>query len=157
MDLIIFVCHGNICRSPMAEFIAKHLDKDNKYQYLSRAVTYEEYANDMHHAAKYMLSKHDIPFKTHFAHHFAEVHPWHRGLFLQGRDKTIRTLFPARFHPWPIGWNELPRRCGSLLHICQKDRQPRRLRRRMVALSRQNPPILRRTEITRKPPHNRRN
>ena len=31
MIKVNFVCHGNICRSPMAEFILKKMAKDNKY------------------------------------------------------------------------------------------------------------------------------
>ena len=40
---ILFVCHGNICRSPMAEFITKKMVKDlgkeNEYE-ISSAATY---------------------------------------------------------------------------------------------------------------------
>ena len=43
---IVFICLGNICRSPMAEYIFKSIleDKDlsNKYLVESRATSYEE-------------------------------------------------------------------------------------------------------------------
>ena len=46
---ILFVCHGNICRSPMAEFILKALVKakglDDGYYIESAAVSDEEYGN----------------------------------------------------------------------------------------------------------------
>ena len=62
MNTVIFVCHGNICRSPMAEFIAKHLDKNHKYEYISRATSLEEIGNDIYYPAKVTLDKHNIPY-----------------------------------------------------------------------------------------------
>ena len=42
---IIFVCHGNICRSPMAEFIFRHLAEEvgrkDEFEISSAAVSYE--------------------------------------------------------------------------------------------------------------------
>ena len=69
MIRICFVCLGNICRSPMAEFIMK--DKVNKLgigdKYLidSRATSYEEDGNDMYPPAKEMLREKNIPFSKH--------------------------------------------------------------------------------------------
>ena len=62
---ILFVCHGNICRSPMAEYIMKYLDKDLIVE--SRATSREEIGNDMHPKAKEMLTKNNIPFNKHCA------------------------------------------------------------------------------------------
>lgn len=62
MNTVIFVCHGNICRSPMAEFIAMHLDKNHKYEYISRATSLEEIGNDIYYPAKVTLDKHNIPY-----------------------------------------------------------------------------------------------
>ena len=62
MVLIIFVCHGNICRSPIAEFVAKHLDKAKRYEYISRATSLEEIGNDIYYPAKKVLERHHIPF-----------------------------------------------------------------------------------------------
>ena len=67
MKKVIFVCHGNICRSPMAEFIAKYYDKSNQYEYISRAVSTEEYSNDIYYPCKVVLDKHHIPYTKHFA------------------------------------------------------------------------------------------
>ena len=55
MKTIIFVCHGNICRSPMAEFIAKEIDKEHRYEYISRATSLEEIGNDIYYPAKVTL------------------------------------------------------------------------------------------------------
>ena len=66
MKSVLFVCHGNICRSAMAEFILKYLT-DNKYKIESRATSYEEIGNDMYPNAKEVLRKNNIPFTKHRA------------------------------------------------------------------------------------------
>ena len=66
MKKILFVCHGNICRSPMAEYIFKYLIND-KYIVESRATSQEEIGNDMHNGTKKQLIKHNIPFERHYA------------------------------------------------------------------------------------------
>ena len=74
MIKIIFLCHGNICRSPAAEFIFKDLiDKQglsDKYEAASKALSYEEEGNDIYPPMKETLKMHGIPFKRHEAHKF---------------------------------------------------------------------------------------
>ena len=64
---ILFVCHGNICRSPMAEFIMKHLvaqtGRSKDFIISSAATTTEELGNDIYPNAKAELKKHGIPFE----------------------------------------------------------------------------------------------
>lgn len=63
---ILFVCHGNICRSPMAEFVLKELARENKRNDLlikSAATSTEEIGNDIHHGTKNILKKYQIPFE----------------------------------------------------------------------------------------------
>ncbi len=66
MTRILFVCHGNICRSPMAEFILKALVKSRGLQdsfYIeSAAVSDEEYGNPIYPPAKRCLSQHGVWF-----------------------------------------------------------------------------------------------
>ena len=66
MTHILFVCHGNICRSPMAEFIMKALIRkagcEKAITVDSVAATTEEIGNDMYPPAKRMLTKKGIPF-----------------------------------------------------------------------------------------------
>lgn len=66
MPHILFVCHGNICRSPMAEFIMKDLIRkagcEKEITVDSVAATTEEIGNDMYPPAKRMLTKKGIPF-----------------------------------------------------------------------------------------------
>ena len=63
---IIFCCHGNICRSPMAEFIFK--DKilsqglNDSFYVESAAVSTEEIGNSIYPPAKRCLNAHGIPF-----------------------------------------------------------------------------------------------
>ena len=49
MIKILFVCHGNICRSPKAEFVMKDLVKkaglQSRFQIASAAVSREEIGN----------------------------------------------------------------------------------------------------------------
>lgn len=68
MYKILFVCHGNICRSPMAEYIMKFLTKDrNDFYIKSKATSTEEIGNDIYPPIKSILKKHGIPFMTHYA------------------------------------------------------------------------------------------
>lgn len=63
---ILFVCHGNICRSPMAEFIMKDMvSKRNlkDFHIESCATSTEELGNDLYPPAKRCLSSHGIPFE----------------------------------------------------------------------------------------------
>ena len=62
MVKILFVCHGNICRSPMAEFVMKKICKDNNvnFEIASAATSTEEIGNPVHHGTKRVLSKHGI-------------------------------------------------------------------------------------------------
>lgn len=63
---IMFVCHGNICRSPMAEFVMKEIVKSSyKYNYIieSRATSYEEIGNDIYYESKKILDKHNIKYQ----------------------------------------------------------------------------------------------
>ena len=54
MIKVNFVCHGNICRSPMAEFILKKMAKDRgiDISVSSSATSYEEIGNDIHPGTK---------------------------------------------------------------------------------------------------------
>lgn len=70
MIKILFVCHGNICRSPMAEFILKAYLKEEGIEdvyVFSRGVSSEEDGNDIYPPAKRELRINNIPFSTHRA------------------------------------------------------------------------------------------
>lgn len=63
---ILFVCHGNICRSTMAEFVMKKLVDDAGLEDMikveSAATSTEEIGNDTHPGTKRMLDVHGIPY-----------------------------------------------------------------------------------------------
>ena len=71
MLTIIFVCHGNICRSVAAEYILKKKIKDlhleDRLCCFSRATSNEEIGNDIYPPMKDELRKRGIPFTRHFA------------------------------------------------------------------------------------------
>ena len=62
MAKILFICHGNICRSPMAEFIMKQAGRSADFEIASAAVSTEEIGNDIYPPAKRMLTAKGVPF-----------------------------------------------------------------------------------------------
>ena len=64
MIRILFVCHGNICRSPMAEFVMKDLVKnaglENQFHIESAATSTEEIGNPVYPPARRKLAEHSI-------------------------------------------------------------------------------------------------
>jgi len=67
MKKILFVCHGNICRSPMAEFVMKDLVRkeglEDEFYIESAATSTEEIGNEVYFPAKRKLSEHGISCK----------------------------------------------------------------------------------------------
>ena len=64
MTKILFVCHGNICRSPMAEFVMKDLVEKSgaadRFAIASAATSAEEIGNPVYPPARRELAKHGI-------------------------------------------------------------------------------------------------
>ncbi|MGN1014758.1 MAG: low molecular weight protein-tyrosine-phosphatase [Butyricicoccus sp.] len=69
MIKILFVCHGNICRSPMAEFVMKELVRlrglEREFQIDSAATSREELGNGIYPPARAKLREMGIPFDSH--------------------------------------------------------------------------------------------
>jgi len=64
---ILFVCHGNICRSPMAEFVMKDLVEkaglSARFHIESAATSTEEIGNEVYPPARRKLAGHGISCK----------------------------------------------------------------------------------------------
>ena len=77
MIKVMFVCHGNICRSPMAEFILKHMVKEmgisDNFEISSSATSREEIGSDMYPGAKNKLTAEGIPFSKREARQFTKL------------------------------------------------------------------------------------
>ena len=71
MTKILFVCHGNICRSPMAEFVMKDLVKKAglaaEVEIASAATSAEELGNPVYPPARRKLAEHGIGCAGHAA------------------------------------------------------------------------------------------
>lgn len=69
MIKILFVCLGNICRSPMAEYVFKNMIKEkgleNNFYINSAATSNEEEGNGIHYGTKRKLEKQNIPYGNH--------------------------------------------------------------------------------------------
>ena len=72
MIKVIFLCHGNICRSPMAEYVMKDLVQkrglENEFEVTSGAVTEEELGNPIYPPAQKKLREKGVAFGIHRAH-----------------------------------------------------------------------------------------
>lgn len=64
MIKILFVCHGNICRSPMAEFVMKRMVSEEglsgEFEIASAATSTEELGNPVYPPARKILAEHGI-------------------------------------------------------------------------------------------------
>ena len=71
MTKILFVCHGNICRSPMAEFVMKDLVKreglEREFVIASAATSREEIGSPVYSPARRKLAEHGIGCAGHAA------------------------------------------------------------------------------------------
>jgi protein-tyrosine phosphatase len=71
VNRILFVCHGNICRSPMAEMIMKNLVKEahiaDRFYIESKATSTEELGSGIYPPANRVLAEHKIPNEGHRA------------------------------------------------------------------------------------------
>ena len=139
MIKILFCCHGNICRSPMAEFVMKDLVNKagaaEKFEIASAAVSREEIGNPVYPPARRELQKHGISCGGHAArqvtmndyHHYDRIYYMDRSnarylarLLPQNPDK-IRPLLPHDVaDPWYTGdftqtWEDVLAGCKAIL------------------------------------------
>lgn len=71
MVKVLFICHGNICRSPMAEFVMKDLVKkaglEDRFRIDSAATSTEEIGNGVHYGTRRKLAAEGVPCGEHRA------------------------------------------------------------------------------------------
>ena len=139
MIKIMFICHGNICRSPMAEFVMKDLVKkagrEKEFHIASAAVSREEIGNPVYPPAQRELAKHGIRCAGHAAHQITKReleeydHIYYmdasnarflRRLFGDGAEKCKPLLARDVADPWYTGdftatWNDVLEGCSRIL------------------------------------------
>lgn len=94
---ILFVCHGNICRSVMAEMMMKYLVRDDHREWVidSCATSTEEIGNDIYPPAQRCLKAHHIPFTHHAARQITPADYDQYDLILCMEQFNIRNLQPV--------------------------------------------------------------
>ena len=77
MIKVLFVCHGNICRSPMAEFVLKDMVKKagaiDRFQIESVAVSREELGNPVYPPARREMQRHGVACDGHRARQITQA------------------------------------------------------------------------------------
>lgn len=139
MIKILFVCHGNICRSPMAEFVMKDLVKkvgiSDLVHIASAAVSREEIGNGVYPPARRELQRHGIDCHGHAAHQITrrELEEYDKIYYMDSSNaRYLKRLFgsdadkcqPLLDHdvadPWYTGdftatWNDVLSGCQAIL------------------------------------------
>ena len=138
MTKILFVCHGNICRSPMAEFVMKDLvakaGLSHRFEIASAAVSREEIGNDVYPPARREMAKHGVRCDGHMAHQITqrEYDYYDRIYYMDGSNarwlnrmlKDTAKCFPLLDHdvadPWYTGdfgetWDDILEGCTRIL------------------------------------------
>lgn len=139
MIKILFVCHGNICRSPMGEFILKDLvqkaGRHKDFEIASRAVSREEIGNSLYPPALGELKLHGVPCDGHRAqqitladyHHFDRIYYMDKSnlrylhrMLPQDPEKIRPLLERDVADPWYTGdfsstWEDILEGCQKIL------------------------------------------
>jgi len=138
MHKILFVCHGNICRSPMAEFVMKDLVKKagiaDRVQIASAACSREELGNPVYPPARRELARHGLGCDGKFARQItaADLDAYDRIYYMDSRNlRYLKQMFPGCDHflpflprdvadPWYSGdfshtWADICEGCNRIL------------------------------------------
>lgn len=107
MTKILFVCHGNICRSPMAEFVMKKMVDEMRnttngavadFEIASAATSTEEIGNPVYPPARRMLASHGIDCRGKTAHQMtARDYEYYDYIILMDKNnlRNLRWILPA--------------------------------------------------------------
>ena len=103
---ILFVCHGNICRSPMAEFIMKRKTEEaglaDRFEIASAATSTEEIGNPVYPPARRILAQHGISCAGKTARQITEA-DYQRYDLLIGMDHRNLANMRRKFRGDPQG------------------------------------------------------
>ncbi len=96
MTKILFICHGNICRSAMSEFIMRDMVEkrglSDRIEVASAATSREEIGNDMYPPARRKLDKEHIPYTSRQARQVTKADYDRYDLLLCMEQYNIRNL-----------------------------------------------------------------
>lgn len=96
MTKILFVCHGNICRSPMAEFVMKDMVKKagvaEQFQIDSAATSTEEIGNPVYPPARRKLAEHGISCEGKTARQLKRQDAEHYDLLIGMDQANLRNM-----------------------------------------------------------------
>ena len=96
MHKLLFVCHGNICRSPMAEFVMKHLvdaqGRSDQFEIASAATSTEELGNSVYPPARRKLAEHGIRCDGKIARQMTRVDYRHYDYIIAMDRNNLRNL-----------------------------------------------------------------
>ena len=151
MKRIMFVCHGNICRSPLAEFVMKDLvsksGREKEFYIASSATSFEEEGNPIYPPVKELMRRHGVPFSEHRATRLNGDDYGKYDLFVimdENNRRNIRRIFrddpEGKIHtllsfagesrdvadPWYYGnfeqtYNDVLTGCAALLEHLEKE------------------------------------
>ena len=97
MKKILFVCHGNICRSPMAEFVMKDLVKKaglaSQFYIESAATSREEIGNPVYPPARRKLAEHGISCDGHAARQLTNADYENYDLLIGMDSANLRNMY----------------------------------------------------------------
>ena len=140
MIKVLFVCHGNICRSPMGEYVLKDMVRRrglaDQFEIASAAVSTEEIGNPVYPPARRELKRHGIDCAGHAAHQITrrELDYYDRIYDMDASNaRWLQRLFPGAWQekcrpllerdvadPWYTGdfqqtWEDICTGCQRIL------------------------------------------
>ena len=140
MIKILFVCHGNICRSPMGEYVLRDMVKKagmaDRFEIASAAVSTEELGNPVYPPARQELKRHGIDCAGHRARQITrrDLDYYDRILYMdRSNERWLNRMFPGQWQekcrplldrdvadPWYTGdftatWEDICEGCRKLM------------------------------------------
>ena len=140
MVKVLFVCHGNICRSPMGEYVLRDMVKKagmaDRFEIASAAVSTEELGNPVYPPARQELKRHGIDCAGHRARQITrrDLDYYDRILYMdRSNERWLNRMFPGQWQkkcrplldrdvadPWYTGdftatWEDICEGCRKLM------------------------------------------